>query len=158
MRIVYSVIGLAFLALSVFVMVGAVDLEYYTDLGPGPGFFPFWLAAILAVVTLAWLIQLYRRPSEPFPEGFIPSKGKVVKLLSVLGLLVLFVVLGEYLGFRITMFVMLLALLLMLGRLHVLVVIAVAFAGSFGAYYFFHDLMSVHLPLATVEFLRIFGL
>jgi putative tricarboxylic transport membrane protein len=49
MRLIYVPISLAFLALSVYVMFGAFDLDYYTPIGPGPGFFPFWLAAILAV-------------------------------------------------------------------------------------------------------------
>ncbi len=157
-RIVYLVIGSAFLALSVFVMGGAFDLEYYTPLGPGPGFFPFWLAACLAFVTILWLIQVYRRPSEPLPAGFFPAKGAAVRLASILGILILFVVLGEYLGFRIAMLGFLLFLLSILGHRSVLVVIAVALAGSFGAYYLFHDVMSVHLPLASIEFLKKLGL
>lgn len=158
MRIVYLAIGLAFLALSVFVMGGAFDLDYYTPLGPGPGFFPFWLAAMLALITVGWLIQIYLKPSEPLPEGFFPSKRASLRLVSVLGALVLFVVFGEYLGFRIAMLGFILFLLWVLGHRSALVVIGVAVAGSFGSYYLFHDLMGVYLPVATIEFLKNLGL
>jgi putative tricarboxylic transport membrane protein len=157
-RIVYLLIGSAFLALSVFVMGGAFNLEYYTPLGPGPGFFPFWLAACVAFVTVLWLIQVYRRPSEPVPAGFFPAKGVALRLVSVLGALVMFTVFGEYLGFRITMLGFLVFLLFVLGHRSVLVVIGVALAGSFGAYYLFHDVMGVYLPIASIEFLKKLGL
>jgi putative tricarboxylic transport membrane protein len=157
-RIVYLVIGLAFLALSGFVMVSAFDLEYYTDLGPGPGFFPFWLAAILAGVTIGWLIQVYLKPAAPLPEGFIPKMGPAVRLVSVLVAMVLYVLVSDYLGFRLTNFVFLVFLMVVLGNRSVPVVIAVALLGSFGAYYLFHDVMSVHLPVPTVEFLKNMGL
>ena len=158
MRLVYLAIGLAFLAVSVYVMVVAFALEYYTPIGPGPGFFPFWLAASLAVVTVVWLVRVYLKPSEPLPEGFLPSKSAVSRLVSVLGAMVLFVLLGEVLGFRITMLGFLLVMLYVLGRQSALVAIAVALAGSFGAYHLFHDWMGVHLPLATIGFLKNLGL
>lgn len=158
MRRIYLPIGLAFLALSVYAMIGAFDLEYYTPIGPGPGFFPFWLAAILAVLTVAWLAQVSFRLCEPLPQGLFPGKSGVLRILSVLGTLILFVVLGDYLGFRITMLGFLLFLIYSLGRHSIILVIAVALAGSFGSYYLFHDLMGVHLPLATIGFLEKLGL
>ncbi len=158
MRLVYLVIGLAFLALSVYVMVGAFALEYYTTIGPGPGFFPFWLAAVLAVVTVVWLVRVYLKPGEPLPEGFFPKKSAALRLLSVMTAMVLFVLLGEHLGFRITMLGFLLVMVYALGRRSVFLAMAVALAGSFGAYYLFHDLMGVHLPLATIGFLKNLGL
>ena len=158
MRLIYVPISLAFLALSVYVMIGAFDLDYYTPIGPGPGFFPFWLAAILAVLTVAWLAQVCLRICEPLPQGFFPDRSGVLRILSILGALIIFVVLGDYLGFRITMLGFLLFLIFSLGRHSMILVIAVAFAGSFGSYYIFHDLMGVHLPLATIGFLEKLGL
>lgn len=158
MRHVYLVIGFAFLALSIYVMVGAFHLEYYTTIGPGPGFFPFWLAATLAALIVLWLVRVFLKPNEPLPEGFFPKKNAVLRLLSVLIAMVLFVLLGEVLGFRIAMLAFLLVMVYVLGRQPAFVAIAVALAGSFGAYYLFHDLMGVHLPLATIGFLENLGL
>jgi putative tricarboxylic transport membrane protein len=158
LRRVYLVIGLAFLTVSVYAMVGAVSLEYYTPIGPGPGFFPFWLGVGLAVVTVAWLVRVTLAPREPLPEGFFPGRRATLRIGSVLIAMVLFVLLGEHLGFRITMLGALLVILYALGRQSVLMAVAVALAGSFGAYYLFHDLMGVHLPLATIGFLKNLGL
>ena len=158
MRLVYLMIGLGFLAVSGYAMVGAFALEYYTPIGPGPGFFPFWLAASLAAVTVLWLVQIRLKPRKPLPEGFLPNKRSAVRVISVLGGMVLFVLLGEVLGFRITMMGFLLVMLYAAGRQSAFVVIPVALAGSFGAYYLFHDLLGVHLPLATIGFLKNLGL
>ncbi|MEW6671959.1 MAG: tripartite tricarboxylate transporter TctB family protein [Thermodesulfobacteriota bacterium] len=158
MRLVYLFIGLAFLAMSVYVMVGAFALEYYTPIGPGPGFFPFWLAAILAVLTAVWLVRVYMGPREPLPEGFFPSRSAGVQIISVLGALILFVFLAELLGFRITMLGFLLFVLYGPGRQSAPISITIAIAGSFGAYYLFHDLLGIHLPFATIGFLENLGL
>lgn len=158
MRLVYLSIGLAFLALSIYVMVGAVALEYYTPIGPGPGFFPFWLAAVLAVLTVIWLVRVFLGPREPLPEGFFPSRSASIQIISVLGALICFVFLAEILGFRITMLGFLLFVLYVPGRQSALMAIAIAIAGSFGAYYLFHDLLGIHLPFATIGFLENLGL
>ena len=59
--------------------------------GPQSGFFPFWLAAVLAAVSLALFVQAWRtRSRQPFVTGerFIP-------VLKVLGPLAGFVVVTD---------------------------------------------------------------
>lgn len=158
MRPVYLSVGLAFLALGVYIMAESFALDYYTPLGPGPGFFPFWLAAILSTLTVAWLVQVFLRSEEPLPEGFFPSKSGAFRLVAVLAALTCFVVLGDLLGFRLTMLALLLFLVNALGRQRLPVALAVSLVGSFGVYYGFHDLMGIHLPLASIEFLENLGL
>ena len=54
MRLTYQITGAVLLCFSIYVGVEALDLRYYTSLGPGPGFFSCWLALILGLV-IGWL-------------------------------------------------------------------------------------------------------
>jgi hypothetical protein len=42
-----QITGVLFILLAAFVVRESLDLKFYTQLGPGPGFFPFWLALVL---------------------------------------------------------------------------------------------------------------
>lgn len=156
--ILNSAIGLAFLCLSAYVMVGALDLEYYTALGPGPGFFPFWLGATMAVLTTAWLVRVLAGRRTPSPEDLIPSRRGRLRILSVLGVLVFYQLFSEVLGFRLTMLAVLFFVLHVSERQPLFLAAVIALAGSFGAYHLFHDLLGVYLPFATIPLLEDLGL
>ena len=57
MRWPYVITGTVFLLLAAFIAVESLKLRYYTALGPGPGFFPFWLSLILAGLSIIMLVQ-----------------------------------------------------------------------------------------------------
>jgi putative tricarboxylic transport membrane protein len=149
---------LAFLCLGIFMMAGAISMEYYTDLGPGPGFFPFWLGLILALLTVLWLVRVMLGPVEPLPPGFIPSRSGALRFAGVLAALIFYVLFSDLLGFRLAMLAFLLFVLYGPGRQSALVSIAIGLLGSFGAYFLFHDLLGTHLPLAGLGILEDLGL
>lgn len=150
-------VGLAFLCLSIYMMLGAYAMEYYTVLGPGPGFFPFWLAAFMGSLTVIWMGSIILGPREPLPEGFFPSRGRRLQLLAVLGALIFYAVFAEVLGFRITMLVFLMFILYGPGRQSVPMTLAIAILGSFGTHYLFHDVLDTHLPLSNIGVLEDLG-
>jgi len=47
MQRIHQAAALFFLAFSAFVVWESWNLEYYTHLGPGAGFFPLWLGVIM---------------------------------------------------------------------------------------------------------------
>jgi putative tricarboxylic transport membrane protein len=158
MRRVYQVAALIFLAFSAYLMVESRNMEYYVDLGPGPGFFPFWLGALLAVLSIIWLIQVSRGPGGPLEAGFIPDRRGLIRILSILVAMALFGWVVDDLGFQLTMLVFLAFLLTALGRQKPIVTVVIAVVGSFGVYYAFTQWLDVQLPASSVEFLRNFGL
>jgi putative tricarboxylic transport membrane protein len=145
------------IAFSIWVMVESVQLTYYTTLGPGPGFFPFWLAVLMCGLNVAWLIQLWLRPLKGKAREFVPSGAACIRIAALIVSTAVFGVLVEPLGFSITMFAFLLFLLVALGRQNVVVTLAVSIIGSFGIYYVFTQYLNVHLPEAPIEFLRNLG-
>jgi putative tricarboxylic transport membrane protein len=158
MRRVYQIASLIFLAFSAYLVFKSRQMEYYADLGPGPGFFPFWLGALLAVLSIIWLVQVSLGPGGAIAGGFIPDRRGLVRIIAVLVAMALFGWVVDDLGFQLTMLLFLGSLLMVLGRQNLLVTATVALAGSFGVYYVFTHWLDVQLPASSIEFLRNLGL
>ena len=158
MKRVNQIASLLFLAFSVYLVVKARQMEYFSNLGPGAGFFPFWLGLLLAALSTFWLIQSSIGSREPLQKGFIPSGEGALRVLAVIVALVAFAWVVEALGFQLTMLVFLAVLLTALGRQKPLVTGVVAVAGSFGVYYIFTQWLDVSLPKSSIDLLRNLGL
>jgi hypothetical protein len=121
--------------------------------GPQTGFFPFWLAALLAAVSIVLFFQAWRRRSqEPFVTG-----ERFVPVLKVLGPLAGFVVLidppgpwsglglyvaaGLYLGFYMRW----------VGRHDWRTVVALATAVPVISFFIFETWFLVPMPKGPVE-------
>lgn len=158
MRRVCQVAGLCFLALSLFVVWKSFGMKYYSSFGPGPGFFPFWLGTLLAVLSAAWVIQVTFGATEPMQEGFIPNRAGKISIVAVLIALILVTWLMEIIGFCLTMFVFQLFLLAVLGKQNKVVAVLIAAVGSFGVFYAFEHWLGIRLPYAELDFLKNLGL
>jgi putative tricarboxylic transport membrane protein len=158
MRRVYQIASLIFLAFSAYLVFESRQMEYYADLGPGPGFFPFWLGALLAMLSIIWLVQVSIGPGGAIEAGFIPDRRGLVRVIAVLVTMALFGWVVDDLGFQLTMLIFLGSLLIALGRQNLIVTAAVALVGSFGVYYVFTNWLDVQLPASSIEFLRNLGL
>jgi putative tricarboxylic transport membrane protein len=158
MKRVHQISSFLFLGFSAYLVFKSRQMEYYADLGPGPGFFPFWLGLLLAVLSVIWLVQVSTRPDEATEAGFFPGLRGTARVLSVLAAMALFGWVVDELGFQLTMLFFLGFLLMTLGRQNPLVTATVAVAGSFGVYYIFTNWLSVQLPASPIEFLRNLGL
>jgi putative tricarboxylic transport membrane protein len=152
MRRPYQIAGATFLLLAIWVAWQALRMRFYSHLGPGPGFFPFWLALALGVVSVLMIVQATIGASDPMPEDFLPDRGGALRVIAVVVALAVTTALLEPLGFRITMFAVLAFLLIALGQQGWLVTILVASAGSFGAYVLFDRWLRVTLPTGFLGF------
>ena len=158
MRLASQLLGLSFIALGVYAAVQAEEMTLFTEIGPGSGFFPFWLGILLAVLSAIWLVQITFRPFETDGEPFLPDKAGAARILAILGALFLFTFLAEILGFQLTMLAFLFFLLLVLGRRGLPVTLVISVLGSFGVYFVFKHYLDVQLPASSIEVLRNIGL
>lgn len=141
------------LLLGIFIPALITSLGYsLTDaLGPGPGFFPFWLSLIGIVLTGAMLVQLVR--GKIFVDtsiGFLPDRQAVQQAGAVLVALTVAAALLEPLGFRLTMLPFIAGLLLALGARSLLAIALTAAAGSFGVFHVFYYWLKVPLPIGAL--------
>lgn len=154
--------GIVFLAFSIVVMGTSWSMEYYSSIGPGPGFFPFWLSLILGLLSIIWIIQvlLAKNNSEKSDaDSAILPKGKgLLRLLSIIGALAFMILSMDAIGFQLPMFAFLIFLLFVLGKVKPATTLVIAAIGSFGLFKVFTLLLDVQLPLSAIPFLAGLGL
>ncbi|MGI5836811.1 MAG: tripartite tricarboxylate transporter TctB family protein [Chloroflexota bacterium] len=152
MKRTYQIAGTVFLLFSAFVVWQSLELKFYTSLGPGPGFFPFWLAIFLGALSLGMIYQATFKPEEPMPSDFFASKKGYLKCLAIILALTFIVRFMDELGFRLSSFIFYMFLLFALGRQNIIVALLVSLAGSWGVYYVFVELLKVILPVGMFGF------
>lgn len=158
MRRITQLAGIAFIILGVYLMVESRKLQYYTDVGPGSGFFPFWLGAVLALVSAIWVVRVSIGPAEEMPTDFVPPRTGALRVVAVLVALALFGWLIDVVGFQLMMLAFLVFVMVVLGRREIPVTAVIAVVGSFGLYYAFKNWLDVPLPASSIDLLRNLGL
>jgi len=73
MTTVHRVAWGALLLFGIFVVHESLQINYYgSDFGPGPGFFSFWLGALVILLAVAELLRTVGA-REPLAPGFFPE-------------------------------------------------------------------------------------
>jgi len=137
--------ALALAALFGFFVFESLRLSLTDTLGPGPGFFPFWLGVLGAALAIVLILQL-RQPPEGATEAITFDRAGTRNVLLVLAGLIAASAVLEVAGFRLAVAALLVYLLVVLGVRRWLAIALFAAAGSFGVYYVFYDLLKVPLP------------
>ena len=121
-------------------------LSLRDTLGPGPGFFPFWLGLLGAALSVILLIQLHLGRVDVSDEMLTFDRAGTRGVVVVLVGLVAATALLDVVGFRLAMLLLIAFLLVVLGARNRLAIAICAGAGSFGVYHVFFDLLKVPLP------------
>ena len=140
------------LAFCLFALWQSLLLSLTDRLGPGPGFFPFWLALIGTGLAVALLVTTFREAADPAdPETrILPHGPGATRWLAIVVLLAAVTLTMEYVGFRLSMLVFNAALVIVLGDRRWWVIAVFAFLGSFGVYYVFTTWLDVVLPVGQL--------
>jgi putative tricarboxylic transport membrane protein len=139
--------------LGVFLAALVTSLGYsLTDpLGPGPGFFPFWLSVIGIALTGGMLVQIARGTIAGDAAAVVlPNRQAALQVGGVLVALTLAAAALEPLGFRLTMLPFIAGLLVMLGARSLIAIALTATAGSFGVFHVFYYWLKVPLPIGVL--------
>lgn len=139
----------AMLAFCLFAIWQSLLLSLTDRLGPGPGFFPFWLALIGAVLALALLVTTFRQAAESGDATIriLPHGAGGRRWFAIVGLMAAVTVAMDFAGFRLSMLVFNAALVIALGERRWWIVAIFALLGSFGVYYIFTTWLDVLLPV-----------
>jgi putative tricarboxylic transport membrane protein len=123
-----------------------MGMRYFTSIGPGPGFFPFWLGVILGLLGLAMIIVATVSVPEPLPDDFAPEEGGVRRLSTVIGAIAGVALMLETLGFGLSLAIVIPFLLITLEQRNPLIIAIITLLGSFGTNYVFTRWLNVPLP------------
>jgi putative tricarboxylic transport membrane protein len=151
MRRIHQVAGTVFLAFGLFIVWQALKLRYYTPLGPGPGFFSFWLGALLSGLAVAMILRAsFGAPERP-AGSFFADWVSYFRIGSLVAGLVLVVLLMKPVGYPLTM-TGFAALALASGGAGWRTVLIGALLGGFGSHYVFANWLQVALPKGLFAF------
>jgi len=141
----------AFVALAIFWLIVSFQYPYKDRLGPGPGFFPFWLSIITGALALALLFQTsLAKSSAGGLATLLPDRQGALRILAILAALIGSLALLDPLGFRISLFLFLLFLPFALGERTWWISLIFAAAGSFGVFHVFYYWLKVPLPVGVL--------
>jgi putative tricarboxylic transport membrane protein len=142
----------AMLVLCLFAIWQSLLLPLTDRLGPGPGFFPFWLALIGTGLAVALLVTTFREAADPADAEtrILPHGPGATRWLAIVVLLAAVTLTMDYVGFRLSMLVFNAALVIALGDRRWWVIAVFAFLGSFGVYYVFTTWLDVLLPVGQL--------
>jgi hypothetical protein len=153
---IQKIMALVLVAISVFLIVEGTQHSYYGRFGPGSGFFPIWVGGLLLVLSLALLGQSLALAGDT--RTFMPDGAAFKRPLILAAACVVVVPALSIFGFRLTMFVFVALVPMILQRQRWYVALSVAAVASFGAAYLFERVLYVRLPHVTLPFLAGLGL
>jgi putative tricarboxylic transport membrane protein len=130
-------------------LITSLDYSLMDALGPGPGFFPFWLSVAGIALTAAILIET-ARSHDSGSGSILPSGQAAWQVGGVLIALGAAAALLEPLGFRLTMLLFIAGLLFALGARSPFAIVLTALAGSFGVFHVFFYWLKVPLPIGAL--------
>ena len=145
----WIVASLVFLALFVLSIWQSAALPLLDDLGPGPGFFPLWLAGIGAVLSLLLVVETARLPAMGDGESLIPDRPALFRVLAIMVVLAAAAASLEFLGWRLTAMLLAAILLPALGARSPLILIPFTLAAGLGIFHVFYHWLKVPLPVGT---------
>ena len=128
------------------------QLALSDTLGPGPGFFPFWLGVLGAMLAVALLVQLHLNQVDLGAATLEFDRVGVRSVIRVVVALAAGSALLEIAGFRVSMLLLLGYLLHVLGVRSRLAIAVFAAVGSVGVFHVFFHLLRVPLPMGILGF------
>ena len=122
----------------------ALSYDYYSDYGPGPGLFPLWLSGLLIVLSIAYIIDCYKKNIIQLKD-VLPKGAGLRKIILIMVSLVVFYFLAPYTGYSVAGFIMLMILFIREYKwywgLGISVVVTVVL------FYTFYSVLNVPLPV-----------
>ena len=151
MRFNDVVIGIAAIIAGIVIFIHVQSFPSQAGGRPGPALFPAILAVLLVVIG-AVLVAQGRRSGEPLCQ--IPSdldaRG-VGNIILTLGSIVFYVLASEFLGFLLTSFIVMVAMMLML-KARAVIAMPVAASTTLCIYAIFNKMLMVPLPRGILAF------
>lgn len=134
-----AALALAFGAAAAF---ESAKLPFGTVHSPGPGFFPWWISAVIVVLALILLIQALTSRSSAARE----ESGRIVKVVALLVALGAYTFLLDPLGYPICTFLLVLFMLRGMDPQRWPVALSMAGLTAVGSYVVFAVWLGVPLP------------
>ncbi len=144
------IVACVWLAVSVTVMSTVPSLGYTAKFGPGAGFFPFWVAVVLMLLSCLLLAHSFTAQAR-VERVAVASRKAALQMVLVLAALVVFVFSIESVGFLICTFLFFFFLLSVVERRGWLESIGVPIIATFVLWLVFVRALGTELPPGLLD-------
>lgn len=148
-NIIGSVIIMLFGAIAV---TQAVDMDYWSSFGPGPGFIPLWASIIIICGGLVQCIQALRQPKEGRTAISPEQKGRLMQVAMVAIMTILCALTMDIIGFCLPCFLFTYLLIGWVGKHKQKTAVSVAVGLTAGFYLVFVLALEIPLPKGIMGF------
>lgn len=151
-RVLEIVVALALMTVSAIIIYDSIRLGFGWVEGQGPaaGYFPFYIACVLGVASLAILLKAVLGNSDELKESFV-SRVAFGRVLTVLLPAIVYVAAIQYLGLYVASGIFILIFMLTIGRESVLRSICVGIGVPVFFFVMFERWFLVPLPKGPLE-------
>lgn len=139
-------IGLVIATFGAYSLFRALELRFYQESVPGPGFFPAVLALFLILGGLGLSVTRLMAPDEDSKDFDLPSTEEARRSVGLWGALLLAIVLVNFIGFLLAMIVLVAVLLLGIERRRGIATFVTIILVPVLVYLLFATLLKVPLP------------
>jgi putative tricarboxylic transport membrane protein len=141
---IFGVIGLG---LALWSYLESTRLMYRTEFTPGPGFLPFWVGVILALLSLYLIVSTYiRKPDNKDNAKLLPGKHALTRVGAIMLMLFGVRYTMNLLGFPLTLALFTTAILLLLEHYSIFKSVSLGIAYSAATWFIFGYMLSMGFP------------
>jgi len=141
---IFGVIGLG---LSLWCYLESRKFHYMTDFTPGPGFMPFWVGVILALLSCYLIFDSFKREGgNKDDKSVLPNKHALIRVGTIILLLFGVRFSMNFLGFPLTLVLFTTAILLILERYSILKSVGYGIAYAAVTWFVFQYILSMGFP------------
>ena len=141
---VFGIIGLG---LALWAYLESRRFHYMSEFTPGPGFFPFWVAVSLTLLSVYLIYStLKREASKQDEKKILPQRHALIRVAAILLLLIAATGAMKFLGFPLTLVVFTAAILTILEHYSILKSLAYGIAYAAVTWFIFEYLMTMGFP------------
>ena len=138
----------AVLLLGLFIVVFAIPLKYYTDLGPGAGFLPLWIGMGVVAGGVVEVIKAFRMKGRTEMGTFLQPRSKLG--LQMLVLIVITFLLFPFVGFSVGLALCTAAAMRIIGKHKILTCGVTAVISAIFIHLIFAQWLDIPLPTGMI--------
>ncbi|MBM4315197.1 MAG: tripartite tricarboxylate transporter TctB family protein [Deltaproteobacteria bacterium] len=136
------------LLLGLFIVVFSIPLKYYTDLGPGAGFLPFWIGVGIVIGGVVEVTKAFRIKARTQMGTFLQPRSKLG--LQMLVLIVITFVIFPFTGFSVGLALCTAAAMRFIGKHKMMTCVITAALSAIFIHVVFAQWLDIPLPMGLI--------
>jgi putative tricarboxylic transport membrane protein len=138
----------AVLLLGIFITAFSLQYEYYSDLGPGPGFLPLLLGIGILLGGAIEVVKTFKAKKKAESKAFLTPRSKLG--FQMLGLIIVGFLLIPVLGISIALSLCTAAAMKVIGKHKTLTCVLTAVGSTICIYFIFGQWLDIPLPKGLI--------